>query len=216
MYVEWRRLERAGLRQAQESVRSLFERTRRFHAYSTWLIPGPLQISAYTRAILKATAARRGLSDDVEDALAVRMERQGVLREGGRTFAILLEEPTLRMVVGGSETMMGQLGHLLTVSSLPSVSLGIIPASADRSAMRPVEDFWIFDRARVNVELVSAWLTITQPKEVEMYTRVFAELAGLAVYGGRARSLITAAIDVLVCSSRGSRRRGNLGRRDVR
>ncbi|MER5624224.1 hypothetical protein ABT061_24625 [Streptosporangium sp. NPDC002544] len=73
----------------------------------------------------------------------------------------------------------------------------ITPASTDRSAMRPVEDFWIFDRSQVNVELVSAWLTVTQSGEIEMYARVFAELAGLAVYGGPARSLITAAIDAL-------------------
>ncbi|WP_326644461.1 helix-turn-helix transcriptional regulator [Streptosporangium sp. NBC_01755] len=197
MYVEWRRLERAGLRQAQESVRSLFERTRRFHAYSTWLIPGIFQTSAYTRAILQATAARRGLPDDVEGAVAVRMERQRVLHEGDHTFAILIEEPTLRTLIGDTEVMVGQLGHLLTVSSLPRVSLGIIPVSSDRSAIRPVEDFWIFDRSQVNVELVSAWLTVTQPREIEMYAQVFAELAGLAVYGGQARSLITAAIDAL-------------------
>ena len=30
MYVEWRRLERAGLKPAQESVTPLFDRTRRF------------------------------------------------------------------------------------------------------------------------------------------------------------------------------------------
>ncbi|GAB1822740.1 helix-turn-helix domain-containing protein [Herbidospora sp. RD11066] len=197
MYVEWRRLERAGLKQAQESARPLFERTRRFHAYSTWLIPGPLQTATYTRAILKATAARRGLSSDVEGAVAVRMERQRVLYEGDHTFAILIEEATLRMLIGGPDVMAGQLGHLLEVSALPSVSLGILPSSVDRSAMRPVEDFWIFDEAQVNVELVSAWLTITQPKEIEMYMRVFTDLARLAVYGPPARSLITAAINAL-------------------
>ncbi|WP_211263963.1 hypothetical protein [Streptosporangium amethystogenes] len=47
------------------------------------------------------------------------------------------------------------------------------------------------------MELVSVWLTVTQPREIEMYARVFAELAELAVYGGQARSLITAAIDAL-------------------
>lgn len=197
MYVEWRRMERAGLKRVQESVAPLFERTRRFRAYSSWLIPGPLQTAAYTRAILRATAQRRNLSDDVEDAVAVRMERQRVLYEGDHRFAMLIEESALRKVIGGAEVMAGQLGHLITVASLPSISLGIIPDAADRSAMRPVEDFWIFDEEQVNVELVSAWLTITQPHEIVMYEQTFSALADLALYGRQARMLITSAIDAL-------------------
>jgi hypothetical protein len=37
----------------------------------------------------------------------------------------------------------------------------------------------------------------TQPREIEMYAQVFAELGAIAVYGGRARSLITSAISAL-------------------
>jgi transcriptional regulator with XRE-family HTH domain len=33
MWVEWRQMERTGLRQAQESVRPLYERSRRFRVY---------------------------------------------------------------------------------------------------------------------------------------------------------------------------------------
>src|SRR5437867_4073085 len=43
MFVEWRRMERTGLRRAHESVTPLFERTRRFRAYDSWLVPGLLQ-----------------------------------------------------------------------------------------------------------------------------------------------------------------------------
>jgi hypothetical protein len=125
------------------------------------------------------------------------MERQRVLYEGDRRFAILVEESTLRKAVGEVEVMAGQLGHLIVVASLPSVSLGIIPDVADRSAMRPVEDFWIFDDTQVNVELVSAWLTVTQPHEIALYAQTFTALAELAVYGGKARALITSAIDTL-------------------
>lgn len=93
--------------------------------------------------------------------------------------------------------MAGQLGHLLSLATLPNVSLGVIPLSADRTALWPVEDFWIFDDAQVNIELVSAFLTVTQPHEVGMYARTFADLADLAVYGASARALITSAIDSL-------------------
>ncbi|OMI89281.1 transcriptional regulator [Streptomyces sp. M1013] len=196
-YVEWRRMERSGLRRAQESVIPLWERTRHFRAYSSWLIPGPFQTPAYIRALLMSIRDRRALPDDLEAAVGVRVDKQRVLHEGARRFAIVLEESTLRHLIGGPETMAGQLGHLLSLAALPNVSLGVIPLSTDRTALWPVEDFWVFDDSQVNVELVSAFLTITQPHEVGMYVRAFAALADSAVYGAPARTLITSAIDSL-------------------
>ncbi|MFI6681170.1 helix-turn-helix domain-containing protein [Kribbella sp. NPDC050470] len=197
MFVEWRRMERTGLRRAQQSVLPLWERTRRFRTYSPWLIPGAVQTESYTRAVLRGTSSRRGLPDDVEDAVQVRKDRLKLLHEGNRTFAVLIEEAVLRNVIGTSDVMAGQLGHLLTVGELPAVSLGILPMGIERTAMPPVEDFWIFDDTQVNVELISGYLTITQPGEVAMYTDAFARLADIAVVGAPARRLIAAAIDAL-------------------
>lgn len=197
MFIEWRRMERTGLRYAQESVLPLWQRTRLFRIYSPWLIPGAVQTEAYTRAVLRALAERRELPDDVEDAVAVRTDRLRLLRERDHRFAVLMEEPVLRNVIGGPDVMAGQLGHLITVASLPSVSLGIIPMGLDRDVMWPVEDFWIFDDKQVNVELVSGWLTITQPREIVMYAQTFAKLWDLAAHGAHTRKLITAAIDAL-------------------
>jgi hypothetical protein len=197
MFVEWRRLERTGLRRAQESVLPLWERTRQFRSYASWLVPGVVQTASYTRAVLRATAARRDLPDDVEDAVGVRTERLRLLHEGGRRFALLMEESVLRTVIGNADTMAGQLGHLLTVGEVPAVSLGVLPMGVVRDAMRPVEGFWIFDSKQVNVELISGYLTITQPSEVAMYADTFDRLRKLAVYGADARRRITAAIDAL-------------------
>ena len=197
MFIEWRRMEATGLRHAQESVLPLWQRTRLFRAYSSWLVPGAVQTEAYTRAVLRAIAERRKLPDDVEEAVTVRTDRLRLLREGEHRFLVLIEESVLRNVIGGAEVMAGQLGHLITVASLPSVSLGIIPMGLGRDVMWPVEDFWIYDDKQVNVELVSGWLTITQPREIAMYAQTFARLSDLAVRGAHARKLITAAIDAL-------------------
>lgn len=186
-----------GFRRVQESVSPLYDRTQTFRVYSSWLLPGILQIDAYTRAVLRALAQRRALANDVEEAVGARMQRQRVLHEGQHRFAIVLEESVLRTVIGGCDTMAAQLGHLIEVGSLPRVSLGIIPFAVDRTAMRPVEDFWIFDNEQVNVELTSAFLTITQPYAIAVYARTFRALSGFAVYGKAARSRITAAIAAL-------------------
>ncbi|MFD9687133.1 helix-turn-helix domain-containing protein [Kitasatospora sp. NPDC059088] len=196
MFVEWRRMERAGLKQAQEARRPLYERTHRFRSYSSWLIPGLIQTPGYTEAALRAIQQRRGLVDDVAAAVASRMERQRVVREGGRRFAFLVEESVLRSGIGGAAVMRGQLHHLATVGSLPNVSMGIVPMRPDRVRW-PAEGFWIFDTAQVNVELISGYLTITQPSEVAMYAETFAELSDLAVYGPAAQELIGAAAGLL-------------------
>lgn len=196
MWVGWRRMERAGLKQAQEARSPLFERTHRFRSYSSWLVPGLIQTYGYTEAVLRAVQRRRVEVDDVAEAVAARMERQRVLYDGDRRFAFLVEESVLRNGIGGTDVLIGQLGHLLEVGTLPNVSLGVVPMRANRSRM-PVEGFWIFDAAQVNVELVSGYLTLTQPSEVAMYADTFAELADLAVYGANARALITAAMHSL-------------------
>ncbi|AWZ07316.1 MULTISPECIES: helix-turn-helix transcriptional regulator [unclassified Streptomyces] len=196
MWVGWRRMERAGLKQAQEARLPLYQRTRRFRSYSSWLVPGMIQTQPYTTAALQAIQRRRGLVDDVADAVAARMERQRVLYEGDRRFAFLVEESVLRCGIGGAEVMTGQLGHLISIASLPNVSLGVVPMRPDRERW-PAEGFWIYDTAQVNVELISGYLTLTQPSEVAMYAETFTELAELAVYGAQARVLITSAMSAL-------------------
>lgn len=195
MWVEWRRLERSGLRRAQESVRPMYERARRFRFYSSSVLPGVVQTEAYTTTILRAVMRRREVPDDIDDAVTVRMERQQFLRSGDRRFALLLEEAALRSGIGGADVWPGQLGHLLSVATLPSVSLGVIPFGVRREAAWPVESFYMFDDAEVNVELVSGYLTVTQPREIELYAQAFTELSALAVHGAKARALLTDAIE---------------------
>ncbi|MDO0937145.1 helix-turn-helix transcriptional regulator [Streptomyces sp. DG2A-72] len=194
MWVEWRRMERAGLRRAQEARLPLYERTRWFRAYSPGLVPGLIQTYGYTEDVLRAVQRRRVEIDDVADAVAARMERQRVLYEGYRRFAFLIEEAVLGNAPGDVDTQREQLEHLLTVAALPNVSLGVVRTRLGRSRM-PVEGFWIYDTAQVNVELASGYLTITQPREVAVYADTFTELADNAVDGAKAHALIRAAMD---------------------
>jgi transcriptional regulator with XRE-family HTH domain len=201
LWLDWRRMERAGLKPAQESVRALYLRTKRFRFYSSQLIPGPIQTPDYVHALLSAIRDRRGLVDDVEDAVAERMDRQRSLFAGDHRFAIVLEEGTLCYQIGGPQVLAGQLRHLLDVAGLPNLSLGVIPRNVNRSVMWPVEMFFIFDDAQVNVELVSGFLSITQPREIAMYAKGFAELAAAAVSGREAKRLITEALRTLAITA---------------
>lgn len=135
----------------------------------------------------------QGTPDDLTAAVASRMERSRVLHQGGHTFAILLEEAVLRYRLGSAEEMAGQLGHLLTASALPAVSLGIIPASAERTIW-PLEAFYLFDNGLVNVETLTAEINVTAPGESQDYIKAFGELAKSAVFGTSARTLISDAV----------------------
>ncbi|MFE2412346.1 helix-turn-helix domain-containing protein [Kitasatospora sp. NPDC059408] len=196
MYTEWRRMERTGLRAAQESVAALYRRTGLFRVYASRVMPGMVQTPEYTTAVLRSIQRERVAVDDVEDAVEARVERQRMLFSGRHRFGLLIEEYVLRAAVCDPATMAGQLGHLLAVSSSPFVSIGIIPTGPGRPHL-PVEDFYMFDDAEVAVELTSGYLRITQPREIAEYVRTFTDLASMAVRGVKARQLITAAITAL-------------------
>jgi transcriptional regulator with XRE-family HTH domain len=192
-YVEWRRMERHGLRAAQESVAPLYDRTRLFRFYSSCVLPGLAQTADYTESVLRNVQARRGLIDDIPEAVRVRMDRQRVLDDLGRSFVFVVEESVLRTNPGSPEMMAEQLGYLLSLVKRPNVRLGVIPWTMQRR-LAPTEMFFLHDSAEVAVELVSAYLTITQPTEVALYEQAFEELSDLAVFGPGVRSMIGEAL----------------------
>ena len=196
LYIQWRRRHWAGMRRAQDDLLPLYDRTRVFRVYCSNVVPGFLQTASYAAGIISRITAFRGTPNDVEEAVASRVERARVLYEGEHTFAVLLEETVLRYRLGDAAVMAGQLGHLLEVMSLPSISLGVIPSRADR-IMWPLEAFYMFDTSLVTVETLTAEVNVTSPGEIEDYVHAFTKLATSAVYGQSARALITDAITTL-------------------
>ncbi|HLU74553.1 MAG TPA: helix-turn-helix transcriptional regulator [Nonomuraea sp.] len=193
MYVEWRRLQRRGMKHLQQTRLSLYEQTRLFRFYCSQFMPWPLQTPGYMRAVLSAFADFHEAPRDIDEAVQARAARSRLLYEGQHRFAIIMEESVLHDRIADDAVMAGQLGQLLEGMSLPSVSLGIIPSDAPRR-LWTMETFSIYDDRRVFVELLSAGVTVTQPREIALYVKGFTELADHAVYGDKARALITAAL----------------------
>jgi transcriptional regulator with XRE-family HTH domain len=197
MYVEHRRLNRAGMRRRQESVRPLYERTRLFKAYCPSVVPGWLQTPEYATALLSSITEFRGTPDDVAESVAARMSRNRIIRSGNHRFVLLLEETVLRYRIGGSEVMAAQLARLAEVAALPAMTLGVIPFAAPERPAWPLEQFTVFDDERVHVELLSAHVTVTAPSEITLYVRAFERLARLALYGEAVSELVVDAIAAL-------------------
>lgn len=196
MYLEWRRQTRAGLRRPQKAKTPAYENAKLFRIYEPALIPGLFQTAEYATAIMASFIAFHDVPDDLDQAVAARLERQRLLYAGDRHFQIVLEEQALHTRIGDTQTMAGQLDRLITLISLRRVSLAIIPSTAARHTT-PTAGFWIFDDDMAQVETVSAEVTITQHREIALYAKKFELLHRSAITGSPARNLITRAISSL-------------------
>jgi len=190
MYNEWRRTLHTGTRRRQEMSIALEAQTRLFSWYEPVLVPGILHTVEYAAAVMARVVDFYGIPDDLEAGVAARMERQQILYSGNHRFHFILAQQALLTTVGNTEIMIGQLDRLLTALSLPRVRLGLVPAPALYRV--PTNQFIMFDNRVVQVETVSAELTITQPREIALYGSVFKEFSKSAVYGSGARELIMA------------------------
>ncbi|MDQ2884335.1 MAG: helix-turn-helix transcriptional regulator [Actinomycetota bacterium] len=199
MYVEWQRQTRAGMKRLMLSSVPLYKRTKLFRIYEHNIIPGLFQTAAYSAAMLSYFIDFLGTPNDLDAAVAARMERQRIVYSGNRRFVVVLEEHAIRTQVGNLDTMSGQLDRLLGMMSLPRVSLGIIPETASRTVFASV-GFWIYDDVMVGVETPTASLAVTQPREVRLYATMFGQLQQSAVYGADARALVTRAMTDLASS----------------
>lgn len=192
MYIEWRRVLRAGTKRRQEASISLEAQTGLFRWYEPVLIPGILHTAEYATAVMAQVIAFYQTPNDLAEGVAIRMQRQHILYKGNHRFHFILAQQALLTTVGDTQVMLGQLDRLLTVLSLPRVRLGIIPATA--SYQVPTNQFIMFDERMVHVETISAELSITQPREISLYAKTFQHLAQQAVYGQAAGKLIQEAL----------------------
>ena len=144
-YLEFRRQARAGMKRVLGAhTVDLYERTTHFRIYEHNVIPGLFQTADYSAAMLSFWIDFLETTNDLDESVATRMERQRVIYQRGKRFAVVLEEQALRIWFGDAETQAGQLDRLLAVMSLPNVSLGIIPMMSERAGV-PSAGFWIFD-----------------------------------------------------------------------
>jgi transcriptional regulator with XRE-family HTH domain len=200
LWISFRDLGRkTGLNATQKLLSGdMWERVQLHRGYQTKVIPGLLQTESYMTAVMTGVRRERGLeTDDIAEAVAERIGRQGYLLQPGRQFVFLVEEPVLRFRPYGPALQRGQLTHLLTAMRLPSVQLAVIPVDADRRGLRPRESFDITDSSLVTIEMLTGFLSLTHPEETAAYVTAFDQLLSIAARGSAARALIREAITAL-------------------
>ncbi len=189
----WRTQFEAGLPAMQQDIRALEASAGVVTYFQPSLVPGLLQTAEYARRTFEITDVK-GWGDHAA-AVAARIERQQALYQPGRRFEFLVTEAALRLRVGAPHVMRGQADRIVTVMSLDAVEVGVIPLDADASVI-PWVGFNLYDDladgqpAFVTVELPHAWLTASDPGDVDIYRQQLAVIRDAALYGRDARHLL--------------------------
>ncbi|XRQ08903.1 Scr1 family TA system antitoxin-like transcriptional regulator [Actinomadura welshii] len=111
-----------------------------------------------------------------------------VLEDEGRRFVFVVADSALRTWPGSGKCMVGQLAHLVEVSTWANVRFGVVAGSVVPRV--PLHGFSLYDDAAVSVETFTRELTLTDADEVRAYAEVFEGFERAAVFGDEARRLV--------------------------
>jgi Domain of unknown function (DUF5753) len=102
--------------------------------FSPMILPGLLQTADYARAIIRAI--RFDLPpEEIERLVEFRMKRQTLLTDpNAPTLWAVIDEAVLCRMIGDSKIMHHQLKSLIEITSLPNVTLQLLPFSGGAHA----------------------------------------------------------------------------------
>ena len=172
-----------GLEQAASGLRT----------YECECVPGLLQTADYARELHHATSPSS--SEDVEQVIGVRMERQALLTSAmPPDLWVIIHESVLRHAIGSPKVMQGQLEHLLGVAQLKNVTIQVLPF--DAGSYPAVGAFSILefpeqeDLDVVYRDGLTDAVYLERPEDIAQYTKAFDNLRALSLSPQRASNLI--------------------------
>jgi transcriptional regulator with XRE-family HTH domain len=190
--TSWRILHRLGLTQRQREIAELEREATAISTFQPTMVPGLLQVAEYARRVM--AQGNPSSQADLAGAVAQRLERQTILYDQSKRLEFIITEGALRWRPGPPELMAAQLDRLISVASLPNVSLGVLllDQEAPDAYLHPFVIFELDDDALVTVETLSAELQVNEPLEIEVYRRTLERYRGAAVWGEEAIAAIRA------------------------
>lgn len=158
------------------------------------LVAGLLQTADYARRVL--TLIDPDGEHDNAAAVAKRVDRQTVLYDVSKQFEFVMTEGALRWRPGPPSLMRAQLDRILSIATLPNVTIGVLPHEQE-ATMLHLNGFTIFDYADRPFVLVETYHLddrIDDETIVASYRQVFAGLREAAVTGDDAATVIQQAL----------------------
>lgn len=153
--------------------------------YQSSIVPGLLQTVEYAQAMYAASTPSEFTPERVSEHIDVRIRRQQVLtRDPPLRLRAVCDEAVLHRVVGGPAVMAAQLRHLKEATTMPNVTLQVIPYAA---GAHPAMDnmFTILELGDVApvvyVEGLMGSLYFEREHDIAKYRQVFDYLCSLAL-----------------------------------
>lgn len=168
----------------------------RIRNYESLFLPGLLQTEDYARAVVKGIAP--GLSaEDVKARVDVRMRRQSVLSRPTTPLQLtaVVDEATIRRMVGGPAVMEAQLERLIEASAEPNITLQVVPFSAGAHPGMPGSFVVMEYAAQIDPPLVYSDsmvgdVFLEAEEDVDRFSTAFEQIASKALSAAQTRKLL--------------------------
>jgi transcriptional regulator with XRE-family HTH domain len=200
-YATWQESYRAagGAARRQADYAALEAQARRIAKFVPVEVPTQLMTAGYARehlALASGPSAWGASPADIEDMAAVRLRRQEILSDPGKSVQIVMLEAALYTRLCSPAAMAGQLDRLLAADGLPALELTIVPFTA-QVPVYPLSGFVVYDDQLVLVETLTGEQQLNDPEEIARYIGWFGLLRDAGARGRDAAVLIRRALAAL-------------------
>lgn len=157
------------------------------HSVAAWqpvMVPGIAQTESYTAAVLDGD----GGGDPGPAWWVARRARTARLAQAGRTWHVLMSEAALRWRIGSPPVMVEQLDHLVELSQMPGIRLGIVPLDSTLPMAAPAAFHMYDDVVSVATEVGTSF--VDDHRDVAHFTALLRRIDALARHGDAARTLL--------------------------
>ncbi|MFJ8825582.1 helix-turn-helix domain-containing protein [Streptomyces sp. NPDC102467] len=165
--------------------------------YDPQVVPGLLQTRGYAEALING-ALPETTPQDIEKRVQVRMRRQERIQAPDNPLRLwtVLDEAALRRLVGGKNIMREQLEHLVEQSTLPHVTVQVIPfemgAHPGLNGQYAILEFPdAADSSVVYIEGVTSDLYLEKANDVQKYSVMYEHLRAQALNVEQSRQYIS-------------------------
>ncbi|MGW5040297.1 helix-turn-helix domain-containing protein [Streptomyces parvulus] len=164
--------------------------------YEPQIITGLLQTRAYAEALIQGALPETSVAD-IEKRVQVRIRRQERTSAENNPLRlwVVLDEASLRRVVGGKQVMREQLEHVAEMSQLPHITVQVLPfdvgAHPGINGQYSILEFAdAADSSVVYIEGVTSDLYLEKALDVQKYTVMYEHLRAQALNVEQSRQLI--------------------------
>ncbi|GAB3485668.1 helix-turn-helix protein [Amycolatopsis cihanbeyliensis] len=159
----------------------LEEAASRIQTYEQQFVPGLMQTEDYARSV-SSHGKPELVNDDVERRVAIRMRRQKLLvRPNAPRLWAIIDESVLHRPIGGEEILRAQIDTLLELTSLPNISVQVVPFRYSGRAAETSFSLLRFAEPELPniayIEHLCGALYLEKPEEIEVYSRALDRLA---------------------------------------